>query len=475
MEIKKRHLEVLYYLLEQNYPLSLSHISKELGYSFNTLKKDLTFLESILSKNNLKLIKKPKVGIKIFGDINDIEKFKYNLKQNILFSQDKTERFYITAFSFLLMEPPPTIEKLSELLETSSVSATNYIKKIKEYFKTKNINIIGYPRRGYKIVADEKIIRDEIFNLLSDYASNDFIRLWKDLIEKNTILTKLLDLDILKLSKIIENYEEDKNIKFEDIDFIKIVIKIAISLNRIKLGKIITSPPKIKQKIPFTNMELIKKIEEEFDLKIPKEERIYILKPILDYEKIEKEDIDKIKILNILKNYIAIDNYNFYYLEMLVNHIKRAIKKTKLKVKIENPLLESVKNIYNKEFEKAIKIAQDIDKEFKIKICEAEIGYITLYLKIIEENIFKRKKVILVCPMGIATSNILYWNLKKEFPNIEIVGVYSYKEFLKKHQNINVDLIISTSPLPLSTIPYIVVSPLLTKKEKEMLNKIIGD
>lgn len=126
---KEKTFRGLYYLLEQNYPIPLSHISKELGYSINTLKKDLIFLENILSKYNLKL-KKPKVGIKIISNTNDIEKFKYNLKQNILFAQDKTERFYITAFSFLLLDPPPTTEKLSELIETSPISAINYIKKI---------------------------------------------------------------------------------------------------------------------------------------------------------------------------------------------------------------------------------------------------------------------------------------------------------------------------------------------------------
>lgn len=131
---------------------------------------------------------------------------------------------------------------------------------------------------------------------------------------------------------------------------------MGISIKRIRMGKTITSYSN-KIKADPKAIELIKKLQDELNLEIPNEEKAFILKPLLDYAKIEKEDVDKIKILNILKSYFDIDNHNFYYIEMLINHIKRAIKKRKLK--IENPLLESVKNIYRNEFEKAENIARN--------------------------------------------------------------------------------------------------------------------
>ncbi|MFN3699114.1 MAG: BglG family transcription antiterminator [Dictyoglomus sp.] len=472
MDIKKRHLYFLYYLLEQNYPVPLSSISKELGYSTNTLKKDLATLEGLLAQNNIKLIRKPKVGIFISGNSKDIEKFKYIVRQNIIAAQDKTERFYITAFSFLLLENPPTIERLSELLETSPVSAINYIKKLKEYLKPKKINIIGVSRRGYKIIGEETDIREEIFKIILEYYSNDYMRLWKDMTKDDSLLHPFININFNKLIKIIENYEEEKRINFEDIDFIKITLKIAIALRRIKIGKIATNLENFKPEHEEQN--LIKNLETELKLAIPNSEYYSILKSLLDYTKVVNENIDKVQILNILKKFILIEDSNFYYVEMLINHIQRGINKVKTKVKIENPLLDSVKEVYKEEFEKAMKIIKEINKKFKVKLSEEEAGFITLYLNIIKETIVKRKRVIIVCPMGIATSNMLYWTLKKEFPNIEIVSVLSYREFLKKYPNVEADLIISTFPLSITSIPYIIVSPLLTKKEKELLRKIIG-
>jgi len=97
------------------------------------------------------------------------------------------------------------------------------------------------------------------------------------------------------------------------------------------------------------------------------------------------------------------------------------------------------------------------------------LRYILTFLK----RMTKRKKIAIVCPMGIATSNMLYWKLKQEFPNLEIVDVLSYKDFIKKYTLLNVDLIVSTAPLPVNVIPYVIVSPLLTKNEVEVLRKIL--
>lgn len=477
-KFKKRHFEVCYYLLEHSFPVSLFKISKDLGYSINTLKKDLPLIEELLKKRNIRLIKKPHVGIIIEADLKDIELFKKELKEKIKIVQDKNERFVKVILAFILYKEPPTIEKLSEILEVSNVTAYNYVRKVKDYFQKMGISLSGYYRKGYRLIGEEEKIRDLAVEMILSFYHNDLLKLWGSILEsRDTLIGEFFKgFDFKKLISLLERWEERYKFKLDDIYFIKLILRFAVSFRRIKFGKIIKrrsilfSSEEIKNEID----SIVNEIRDNLLVDIPTSEYSYLFSFFLEFLKNSNHNTEFNNILNILLSFL--DSYylneNRQLLEMLIDHLLRSIQKLRSGEKIENPLLTLIKETYKDEFNLANQIIKEINKKFLLNLDENEAGYIALYLNILNENT-KKKRIAIVCPMGIATSNMLYWKIKKELPNVEIVDVLSYKEFIKKYIFLDVDLIVSTAPLPISIIPYIIVSPLLTKQELEALKKII--
>ena len=475
---KKRHLEFCYYLLERNSSVSLFRISRDLGYSINTLKKDLPFIENFLRDKNIKLIKRPRVGIVIEASLEDREAFKKELRDRMKIAQDRNERFIKTALAFILHDKPPTIEELSEILEISTVSAYSYVKKVKTYFQKIGINLRGYPRRGYYLLGDEEKIRNLALELILSYYGNDWLEFWESVVEnKDELIREFFgDLDFKKLASLLEGWEERYGFKLDDLEFAKLLLRFAVSLQRIKLGKLIEDKRSLQlgRDLEGELDKVFSEIKESLSITIPRSEYSYLFSFILGLIRNDKQDKDFNKVMGILINFLGnymYDNYDL--LRMLAEHLLRSIQKIRAGERIENPLLEPIKETYREEFNLGSCIVKEINKNLSVKLDENEVGYVTLYLNIIRENL-KKKKIAIVCPMGIATSNMLYWKLKQEFPNVEIVEVLSYRDFIKKYVSLNVDLIISTAPLPVNLIPYVIVSPLLTKQEVEVLRKILS-
>ncbi len=110
------------------------------------------------------------------------------------------------------------------------------------------------------------------------------------------------------------------------------------------------------------------------------------------------------------------------------------------------------------------------------KIPASEIGFITLYFTMAMERIEKELKqisVIIVCPTGIGSSRLLTESLKKEYPNLDIRGITSAFELNNiRLQEEGIDLIISTAKLEIA-YPYLHVNPILTRQDKILLDSRI--
>ncbi len=367
------------------------------------------------------------------------------------------------------------------MLEVSSVSAYNYVKKVKEYLQKFGIILRGYSRRGYYLLGEEEKIREIAIDLILSYYYNDWLKLWEEILGNNINILRdlLIDLDIKKLISILERVEEIYKFKLDDMYFVKLLLRFVVALQRIRMGKIIKEKVKLSLNREFKEevKKIVLEIKKELGIDIPKSEYSYLFYSISMFIRYGNYDVDFNNIMNILLNSLdrhLLDNLyeNYHLLETLAYHLLRSIQKVRSGAKIENPLLELIKETYADEFNVGRYIIGQVNKKFSIELDENEVGYVTLYINILKENA-KRKKIAIVCPMGIATSNMLYWKLKQEFPNLEIVDVLSYKDFIKKYTLLNVDLIVSTAPLPVNVIPYVIVSPLLTKNEVEVLRKIL--
>ena len=164
----------------------------------------------------------------------------------------------------------------------------------------------------------------------------------------------------------------------------------------------------------------------------------------------------------------------------LVNHLGPAINRLKMNMDIRNPLLNEIKAFYPHIIEISKKCAQLIENHYHVKIPESEIGYIALHLgAAIEKKEVGDKgiyKAAVACPSGIGASRMLASRIENEYENIvisDVVSTIKLEDYILKAKEI--DFIISTVPIQKVSLPVVVVAPLLTLADRLKLDKFLKD
>ncbi|NLZ53627.1 MAG: transcription antiterminator [Thermoanaerobacteraceae bacterium] len=156
-------------------------------------------------------------------------------------------------------------------------------------------------------------------------------------------------------------------------------------------------------------------------------------------------------------------------LEGLILHLKPAISRLKLGMDIRNPLLTQLKQDYKELMDVACSSVGSFEKKYGLKVPESEIGYIALHIgAALERKRHKRVPVILACASGIGSAQMLASRLQKELPQINIVDVVSFLDLnrsIKKYPY--VETVITTVPFESDSFNVIQVSPLLDEAEVE--------
>ena len=493
--IRGRHIKIILYLLGQRYPVSASKISHEIDVNINTLRKDIPHLEKIFKENGLSLVAKPKVGLKIDGPDENKEDLKQKLTLLRNKSLDRKEKIWYIALIFLMREKIPTIEELSDLFGISRPTMVEYIKEIKGWLLKRRIKIIGKPGSGYHIEGSEGDIRDAIIESIKNFFGTDYGTVSLEFAQGKLVqnINGVIDsknLDVVK--SFLDKVQAGIRKEIVDEDLFDIAIAVAVSIRRIRKGHTIRFEiKKINETLLNPISKVIKnnisEIEDNFKVKFADDEIAYlVLKFIgakvqniggvetpavsLKFKKIAGEIVQLTdELLNIPLN--KQDELIF----MLAHHLERMIEKVKMGIKIENPTSESLKKEYPAAYAVAGRAKKLIEEELHIKIPEEEVGYIAMYIAASIEKIKRptKRKVIVICPMGVVTSKLLCYKLTNEIPEIEIVKVGSVKDLQDSNLTQKIDLIISTVPLSGLKIPFVTVSPLLRQEDKKLIKEAL--
>ena len=155
----------------------------------------------------------------------------------------------------------------------------------------------------------------------------------------------------------------------------------------------------------------------------------------------------------------------------LESHIQAAIFKLMNKIPIINPAIKEDLSAFDNLIKIIQKKIKPIEKYFKIKFNLSEILFIAFHLKAalirLENNKYKKKRVLLVCNLGPGAAKILINDLNKNFI-INIVDSISYFQF-QIYDLSNIDFIIHTVSELFSEIPNYKVNPILSQKDIQVL------
>lgn len=515
IELTERQKNILQDLVNLSTPTPAKELAKKYNVSVRTVRYDIDAVEYLLKSNGYILMKKPHQGIWIEIKEKDKEFFKSVIgeqRASINRVLSKEERQYQIQLILLESNGPVTAEQLSTDLLVSRTTIMKDLNEIREEIKKYDIYLKSKPRIGYILAGEEKSIREYLANMLMRYNNkNELLQLLSKIEKSDSIQESRLNLaslnslsDVIKIEDIKEAIKSGKSVMdfwIPDSSYVSLIVHISVAIDRLLKGqKIVIPKDRIEAVKDFKEYQIAMKIGKTltdfYKVKITDSEianiTIHLLSADLKLRSLYEEELfnNHITLKQVvdemvvsIRDYVNLDNNELIKLkEDILSHIRLTLKKYKLNIHYENPLLEQIKTKYFDSFELAKTMGSVFKELTNIELHEGEIGYIALHLaahmEIIKKG--KKKRALVVCTTGKGSAKVLAYRIENSISDIDIVDTLSVFDLEDKKTVIDdVDIVISTVGLVLSNKPVIKVSPLVDNSEinriKEFLYKDSGE
>lgn len=422
---EQRHIVLKARLLKSQEPTKLYNFTEALNVTESTIGNDLDSITPWFEKFELKLIRKPGLGIYISGSEKSLRRAIVALLYDHFHEIDLINLIIQNQENEHLQLEFSKIDKvLYDLMETEDVPI---IKALISEFE----GLIGYRLADHSLISlmirfivtikrihlghtikidkvlKEKLKSEKIFIVIEQWGLENDNRILKDLTEDELLYLVMH----IKGSKLQDTYSRNGISMIEDFKMMKLAKKM------IRIAEVKT----------HTYLE------------------------------------DNEKLLN-----------------GLVRHLGPAINRIKLKLDVMNPLVKEIKEMYPFLYQVAQECVKAIEEEEKILVPEDEVAFIATHIgsAIKSENRRRNNKyrVVIACGNGIGTSQLLATEIEKEFHNIDIVDIVSTLEIdMERIKKINIDLIITTVPVYSEEMPFIQVNYILTEEDKKNIKKFLDN
>lgn len=499
MELNKRCIEILNYLIQKNDFVKTEELAEIYKLTDRAIRYNIDKIEGFLVKNGLnyfdrqysrgiRLVKTKELEEFLKDFINrDSEGSRYH------YSFSKDERMKFIATKLLQSNQPVNISYFEGKLSISKNTVLKELDMLNKWLAERELILVRKPKLGIIVEGRERDKRRAITELVSEtMAPEDILSYASKKIAQtkiNNLQFDILfsDIDLDFLDSLLRGAEAYLGRKFSDEAYGGLITHLAIMIKRIQLNKEIYLPDidleSIKQDMEYKAAQvIISRIEEKFSINIPETETGYVALHLLGAKMLKHKDQFKdneaipdglYRVAALMTEEIeriyqvdfsqARDNL----IQGLVIHLRPTIYRIKYNLKLTNPIYDEIRANYNELFINTKRAAFYLENYIKHVIDDQEISYITLHfgaaLENAKTNASDRPRVVIVCGTGIGTAKMVASKIAGEF-NVEIVDTVSCREIGTITRDYN--YIISTVEIPnYYSKKYIRINPLLLEKD----------
>lgn len=495
--MNKRQLNILKQLNETIEYITTVDLATEYKCSRMTISKDLDVLEYKLNKENVYLERKQGLGIRIFNVEKNKAKVERLIDKNVMkndVSNFDDRRIKILIYLLLNSDSYTPINKLAKDYYISRTSIYNDLDNLKEVLSSYKMSIeVG--NKGVRVVGREADLRALLANLIIHIVGKDasYIYEYQDL--RHDGLRKMDDNDLFDkdlinfIEKTLNDIEFKLRMVINEPYYTNLLTHLMIMINRVRQGNVLEEDIDViylkKNSIYKACIYLVQELEKHCQIEIPESEKYYIYRYLnsigIEYEERDhrslsnREELFAQLLLEVLAqmNYIDADKDPEIRKKILL-HIKPMLNRLDYQIIIKNPLVDDFKANYKKDFI-LVKIASLIicDQMDLKAISDDEIAYLLSYVLIKKDLEDDRKiKTCVICYSGVGTSEFLAKQVDKEFSEVEIREIISFKSFESKNLE-DMDLILSTVKLD-RPMDYLQVSAFLSDVDKVNIKEKIA-
>ncbi|WP_232695855.1 BglG family transcription antiterminator [Brevibacillus daliensis] len=503
MQLSSRQQQIINIMLHVDQGVTVGKIAEEIQISPRTVHRELREIEQIVKRYDLQLIKRSGIGVILEGEAADKQRLSEDLFHAISGEYTAEERKLMILCTLLSANEPIKLFVLSHNLKVAVPTITSDLDQLEEWLSLHQLQLIR--RRGYgiEIKGTETAKRGAMISLIANnFDENKLIALLKENVQHkneakvNSASEKLLNLiqkdRLIAVENALKNVRSQLVVPLADSSYIALVVHLSLVIERLIKGEEIEMDELYLNELTkepeyAVAQEIIRELEERFSLPFPKAEVGYITMH-LQGAKLRKSQQDLLdthhaevtiiaqKLMDGVGKELGI---NFYedrsLLPGLLTHLEPALHRLKRNMRINNPLLEKIKEDYGHVFRPVAAIAAESFSDLHVP--DEEIGFLVLHLGSSLERIKRTKKnyrVLVVCSSGIGTSRMLANRIETEIPEIHVLRHVSL--FDTNHIDPeSYDLIISTIPLPKELEPFVIVSPFLDRNEINMIRHFLSE
>lgn len=507
--LTKRQEAILYYILGGKESITTKKLASRYQLSERMIHYDLEYIGRWLIERGCQLGKsKGRYSI----NVNEEQKYQLleellddDVQQRILTKADRQQYIYD---KLLLCSGTVSSDEIVEDLQISKPTVLNDLKEVEKIAARYNLALeskkgIGYWLKGREIDIRRQLVQALTSTLIQNHIE-DYEQLGMIIKEPegssigyySLVIGYIKGIDIEPISEIMNELRGDSRITISDIDCFDLFIAILVMVRRLagehtlKKENIFQIKKGEETQSYYLGRSICERLEEEYEIYCSKIEVNYVVLTLISTNVTVGEDVKEVKdhhleeiveqMLGRLKDYPAadIDSGNMAELkEELKDYLDLLLRKRKLNIKSQNPLLAQTKAEYTELFEEAARMAAIFREKTGLSLTQEEIGMMTVYIATHSDYLqgANEKKAVIVCDENKSIARLLENRLKNNIANLTIIGFLSVYKFNQDRSLLkSADFVISTAKLQDVKIPVFRINPIISAVDIRSINDYVS-
>lgn len=467
--LSAKQKELMNILLCQQQKSTVEQYARMLNVSKRTVYSYLDILEPELSLKGYRLMRNPGQGVELVKseaacdevneeeDIYSIEHRRIELVYRILLQQEQVdllafcEEFYISESSIR-----KDLLVLNQMLEVPC-----HLK-----FNMSHGNILLTGDVNEKSICEALIRLNESLLTGSSYRSKmDHL----SALYEEEVIEAVVDLVTTYLHDVKVNLAEHYMTNISSVlialtSMSKRDLHIQIDDNLLDYDKIRFLPNQILAK------QFLATLSEQFAITFSEGDSQFLVEYLVadriqihNFEKINDQDrIIFEKILSKMELLIYVKfSSNEAYRENLLLHFNAMTFRLRKGLKLKNELLKQIKKEFEMLFNLTWVVLESEADALHIHITEDEVGFLVIHFQNFIDQQQSTKRILLICPQGIATSEMILNRLRMVLPAFNAIETASTSKALRCNLD-SIDFVVSTVDVEDIQKPVVRVSPVIT-------------
>ncbi len=474
-QLDTRCKTILELLISREDYISIQEIGKILNISKRSVYYDLNKINDWLNMQRITEIQVERnKGIyltsitrqKIRGLINNVSPSSY-------YTLSPRERTRLMICSLLGSAKPLFIEQLCLICDISRNTAFNDLKDVRQKMERYGLQLNFEPHVGYKVeghLIKQRALFLYYFQPLIDLIVNKQISSINELPFYDETIVK----EYLKKLRIIET-------KLNTTYVTGMLLSLAALIHVILIRKdnIVFEEVGVDEVVSTEEFQCVTRFLNE----LPLSEKVYIAMhllgsrvqvPTIKHQSIDTINLAKKLVLDFERLACIVFEDGNQLINLLAHHLNMSIYRYRYGIQIGNPLVSEIQSSYPDLFDITRKACKNLRYSLGTPIPDSEIAYITMHFGgfLSKKNYGNaRCRILIVCPNGISTANMLRGEVESLHPDIEITAMVPVKEVENYYDRS--DFIITTVDMD-CPIPVIRVNPVISEEDRvRILSKIV--